>query len=109
GSGLLLVAVLEVHDNAVKGIACNQYQIFTVCATGAAALTSIEKFERIQLMVRAHHRISNGAGRLPDGRFVSVSRDRLLRIWSGGAAQAIKTPHSHSIKCVAVCPSTGLI
>ncbi|VBY40150.1 WD-repeat protein [Burkholderia pseudomallei] len=109
GCSVDLVEVLCPHDNAVKGVACNERHIFTVCATGAAAFTSIATFDRDRYLPRAHSRISNGAARLPDGRFASVSRDRLLRLWTDDRAVEIKTPNSHSIKCVTVCPTTGLI
>ncbi|MEO7494856.1 MAG: WD40 repeat domain-containing protein [Massilia sp.] len=106
---LTLAEEFRPHDNAIKGLACNERFIFTVCATGAAALTAIDSFKREQHLPRAHGRISNGAARMPDGRFASVSRDRLLRIWNGAEATEVETPHSHSIKCVAVCQATGLI
>jgi len=109
GRTLELVEVLRPHDNAIKGIAANGSQIFTVCATGAAAFTAIASFTRERLVLSAHDRISNGAALLPDGGFASISRDRLLRLWRGEQVRKIATPHTHSIKCVAVCPRTGLI
>lgn len=109
GRTLELVEVLRPHDNAVKGIAANGSQLFTVCATGAAAFTSIASFTRERLLPSAHDRISNGAALLVDGGFASISRDRLLRLWRGEHVRKIATPHTHSIKCVAVCPRTGLI
>lgn len=109
GRTLELVAVLRPHDNAIKGIAANARDLFTVCATGAAAFTTIASLTRERLLPRAHDRISNGAALLADGGFASVSRDRLLRLWRGEHVRTIVTPHTHSIKCVAVCPHSGLI
>lgn len=109
GRVLELVTTLRPHDNAVKGIAANGRDIFTVCATGAAAFTSIAGFTRERLLPSAHDRISNGAALLRDGGFASVSRDRQLRLWRAEQVREIATPHSHSIKCVTVCPHTGLI
>lgn len=103
------VEVLHPHDNAVKGIAANGSHLFTVCATGAAAFTAIGSYTRQRLVPAAHDKISNGAALLPDGGFASVSRDRSLRLWRGEQMRRIATPHTHSIKCVAVCPRTGLI
>lgn len=104
-----VVDKLLTHENAIKGLACNAEHIFTVCATGAAAFTPISTLAREKCLANAHRKISNGASRLPDGRFVSVSRDKVLRIWDGDVAEEVDTPHSHSIKCVAVCPVSGLI
>lgn len=104
-----VVDVLLTHENAIKGVACNDEYIFTVCATGTAAFTPIATLVRESCLANAHRQISNGASRLPDGRFVSVSRDKVLRIWDGDVAEEVETPHSHSIKCVTVCPVSGLI
>ena len=109
GRTLELVTVLRPHDNAIKGIAANDETLFTVCATGAAAFIAIASLTRERLLPRAHERISNGAALLADGGFASVSRDRLLRLWHGEHVRTITTPHSHSIKCVAVCPHSGLV
>jgi len=95
-----LVAAVQLHANAVKGIACNREHIFSVDATGAAALHRTDDLTLERLLQRAHLRISNGADSLPDGRFVSISRDRKLRIWNGDTPTVIDTPHTHSIKCI---------
>jgi WD40 repeat protein len=99
-NGVELVDIVQLHANAVKGIACNGARIFSVDATGAAALHRTADLTLERLLQRAHMRISNGADSLPDGRFVSVSRDRKLRIWNGDAPTVIDTPHTHSIKCI---------
>jgi WD40 repeat protein len=91
---------VELHANAVKGIACNGPRIFSVDATGAAAFHRTNDLGLEQRIPKAHLRISNGADSLPDGRFVSVSRDRKLRIWDGAMPTVIETPHTHSIKCI---------
>jgi hypothetical protein len=94
------VREVELHANAVKGIACNGPRIFSVDATGAAAFHRTNDLGLEQRIPKAHLRISNGADSLPDGRFVSVSRDRKLRIWDGAMPTVIETPHTHSIKCI---------
>jgi len=95
-----LVDVVPMHGNAIKGIACNGPRIFSVDATGAAALHRTGDLTLEQRVPKGHLRISNGADSLPDGRFVSVSRDRKLRIWDGLGPTIVETPHTHSIKCV---------
>ena len=107
--GVRHVQTAKLHGNAVKGLACNARHLFSVSATGAAALHALPSLGAGEVLHQAHDKISNGAVALPDGRFASVSRDRLLRLWSGTHATAVATPHSHSIKCVAACPLTGLI
>jgi WD40 repeat protein len=104
-----LVATLQLHDNAIKGLACNDRQIFSVCATGAAAWHRIDDLGCERRVADAHEKISNGAACLPDGRFVSVSRDRKLRIWAEQSATVVPTPHDHSVKCVAVSRDGSLI
>ncbi|MDT7689340.1 MAG: toxoflavin biosynthesis protein ToxC [Acidobacteriota bacterium] len=95
------VLTLKLHDNAIKGIACTDEYIFSVCATGAAAFHRVDTLERAEFISDAHEKISNGAAALPDGRFVSVSRDLKLRIWSMTSRRDVVTPHAHSVKCVA--------
>jgi WD40 repeat protein len=102
GDAIELVATVPLHANAVKGITCNGARIFSVDATGAAAFHRIDDLGLDQYVRKAHLRISNGADTLPDGRFVSVSRDRKLRIWDGAMPTVIETPHTHSIKCIRV-------
>jgi WD40 repeat protein len=110
GDAIELVNVVGLHDNAVKGIATNDTHLFSVCATGAAAFHSIDGLEPTLRVARAHEQISNGATRLSDGRFASVSRDRCLRLWSpSGVERTVATPHRHSIKCVTALPQEALI
>lgn len=95
------VATLSLHANAVKAVAVSGGKIFSVCAdTGASWFSAID-FSEISRAQEAHDRIANGCASLPDGRFVSVSRDHKLRLWDGTRATTIATPHDHSIKCAA--------
>lgn len=107
-----LARTVPLHDNAIKGLACNGRHLFSVCATSAAAFHDAKTFEPASSIPGAHDKIANGAACLADGRFVSISRDRKLRLWSPGSCQVIASPHDHSIKCVAVltaarCIATG--
>ncbi|MES2054304.1 MAG: WD40 repeat domain-containing protein [Pseudomonadota bacterium] len=92
---------IALHDNAVKGVACDGHTLFSVCATAAMARHDALTLDAIERLPEAHDKIANGAARLPGGGFVSVSRDRKLRLWTDAGCRAIATPHDHSIKCVA--------
>lgn len=97
---MTLVATLPLHTNAVKGVAVSGDVIFAVCADCSASWFSASGLIEIARKEAAHDRIANGCAGLPDGRFVSISRDRKLRLWQGTKATVIETPHTHSIKCV---------
>jgi toxoflavin biosynthesis protein ToxC len=101
--------MVRLFESAVKGVACNDGYIFSVCATGAAAFHSIAALSCVRQIPAAHDKIANGAAVLPDGRFVSVSRDRKLRIWSLADCRVIESPHDHSIKCVATSAGGDLV
>ncbi len=98
------VATLQLHDNAVKSIAASSHMLFSVCADGSAAWWSIATLRELFTKRDAHSRIANGCAALPNERFVSVSRDRKLRIWENFASTDLDSPHRHSIKCVAASP-----
>lgn len=93
---------VQLHDNAVKGLAASGPELFSVCATAAVALHDVRTGERLFEQANGHSKIANGCAILPDGRYVSVSRDLKLRIWTGGQAAVFETPHRNSIKCCAV-------
>jgi WD40 repeat protein len=97
-------ATLPLHTGAVKGVAVSGDRIFAVCADTAASWFSTEDFNEVAHVDAAHDRIANGCAALPGGRFASVSRDGMLRLWDGTAASAHPTPHDHSVKCVAASP-----
>ncbi len=92
---------LPLHANAVKGVAVAGGLIFAVCADTGVSWFDTDSLAEVGRLDAAHDRIANGCAALPDGRFVSVSRDRSLRIWSGLKATEVPSPHNHSIKCVA--------
>jgi WD40 repeat protein len=97
-----LVTTLRLHENAVKGVAFVDGRLFSVCADTSCAWTDAASHSVQYRLPRAHRRIANACAALPNGDFVSVSRDRMLRFWTGYEARAIDTPHRNSIKCVAV-------
>lgn len=94
-------AVVQLHENAVKGVAVAHGRIFSVCATGAASFHDAATYALMEHIADAHDRIANACVSLPDGRFVSVSRDRCLRIWDGTRSSRHVSPLPHSLKCVA--------
>ena len=96
-----LVATLQLHQNAVKGVAVSGDAIFAVCADCSASWFSVSSLSEVARVQTAHDRIANGCTSLPGGRFASISRDHKLRIWAGNQAEVVDTPHTHSIKCVA--------
>ncbi len=109
GRSLSHLATVALHENAVKGLAANGRHLFSVCATGAAAFHDLATLTSALELKGAHTKIANGAAALPDGRFVSVGRDLMLRTWSLEMSTAVKTPHDHSVKCVAVSPTGSLL
>lgn len=94
---------IPMHDNAIKGVCANAGTLFSVCATGAAALHSTQDFHLIRHLPEAHDKIANGCASLGGQGFASISRDLKLRIWQGEEVEVIATPHDHSIK--GVCAS----
>ncbi len=93
---------LQIHNNAIKGIAANTNTIFSVCADGAAAFYDGDSLARIEFFADAHDRIANDCDALEEANFVSVGRDLKLRIWNRADATVLSTPSNNSIKSVAV-------
>ncbi|GFM89697.1 hypothetical protein PSCICO_50960 [Pseudomonas cichorii] len=97
------VTSIQLHENAIKGIAADETFLFSVCATAAAAFHRISDFGLERYLDKAHARISNGCTRIEDG-FASIGRDLKLRLWRNGQDEVYDTPHQHSIKCIAISP-----
>lgn len=95
------VATISLHKNAVKAVAVSDGSLFSVCADTGASWFAVDDFRELARAKEAHDRIANGCAALPAGRFVSVSRDRKLRVWNGHEVSVICTPHERSVKCVA--------
>jgi len=98
---ILFVDEIKLHKNAIKGVACSEDTIFSVCADTATAYHSTDDFSCLKYIEEAHNKIANGCASLPGNRFASISRDLHLRIWKEFKAEKIATPHTHSIKCIA--------
>ncbi len=97
-----------MHDNAIKGISADEEFLFSVCANTAAAFHRISDFSEHAYSELAHERISNACTTI-DGGFASVGRDLKLRLWRAGKSEVFKTPHLHSVKCIAASPDRKLI
>ncbi|MFJ2380753.1 WD40 repeat domain-containing protein [Pseudomonas protegens] len=102
------VTQVRMHENAIKGIAADETYIFSVCATAAAAFFRIADFGLETYLDKAHERISNGCTQIQGG-FASIGRDLKLRLWRDGASEVFDTPHSHSIKCIAISRDRSMI
>ncbi|WP_224360274.1 WD40 repeat domain-containing protein [Hyalangium versicolor] len=102
--GIEYVATVQLHVNAIKGVACSEDTLFSVCATSTAAFHRTSDFSLVRRLDHAHDRIANGCVSLGSERFASVSRDKKLRLWRDGEAEVFDSPHHNSIKCVTASP-----
>jgi toxoflavin biosynthesis protein ToxC len=108
--GLRHVAEVQLHQNAVKGIAVSGDYIFSVCADTSVAWHSVRTLEPLRKLPNAHDRIANGCVGLGDGYVASVGRDLKLRLWSPDfTARVVETSHPNSIKCISASTSGQLI
>lgn len=107
---LVLVSSIKMHKNAIKGIACSDECIFTVCADAAMAVYETRSLKRCYYKPEAHQKIANACAWLRGNEFLSVSRDLKLRRWHMQrnidntclmSVETIDTPSLNSIKCVA--------
>jgi toxoflavin biosynthesis protein ToxC len=104
GDRLSLVATLPMSTSAIKGLATDGRTIFGTSANASVVFYSIETLAALSVVEDAHGQIVNGAACCGAGTFASVSRDLFLRIWEvweDGASSAYRTPHEHSVRCVA--------
>jgi len=97
-----LEQIVQAHRHAVKSVVSNGTHVFSVAADTSVAMRDARTLALVVEFRHGHTKIANGAAALPDGRFASVSRDRILRLWTPSGSTEIATPHQRSIKCVAV-------
>ena len=95
---------LRPHGNAIKGLAVSDGVLFSVSANTDIAWHDIGDFHELRRVPKAHERIANACVSLGSGGFASVGRDRMLRLWLPDGAQAVRTPHPNSVKCMAASP-----
>jgi len=96
----MLVTVLKIYENAIKGMVATDDRIFSVCASTAIAWHDIWDFKLIRLIPNAHDLIANGCCLAGPHGFASVGRDLKLRIWTNDQEEAYQTPHPNSVKCI---------
>lgn len=102
-NNLIFLKSVQLHSNAIKGISSNNEFIFSVSANRDAAFHNIETIELVKFHKQSHDLIANGADWLSNNKFVSISRDKKLRIWDNlSEIIEITTPHTNSIKCIKV-------
>lgn len=106
---LIHLRTMRLHNNAVKGIACDDEAIFSVCASGSATRMIIGQWEKPERLVGGHTKIANGVAAFVNGGFATVGRDLCLILWRNGASETIRTPLDRSLKCIAICADSGLI
>ena len=93
----------QLLKNAIKSIATYSGMGMAVGAARDLVWFNALTGEGVVYVPEAHEKIANGCAHLQDRKFVSVSRDRALRIFEFGSqrVQKINSPHNHSTKCVA--------
>lgn len=95
--------IIRLHNNAIKDIIGLNQQLISVCANG-----EICKYDILldyKLFVNGHNNIINSCAAINNKFFVTVSRDKKMKIWdieSFSCSKEIDTLHTHSIKAVAV-------
>ncbi|UNO38721.1 WD40 repeat domain-containing protein [Streptomyces sp. MST-110588] len=101
---------VPLHTNAIKGVAVSGDLLLSLCADGSATWLDISALRTCGSVDRSHEQVANGCVGLGDGDFASVGRDRIMRLWtSDRKAEAIPTPHTHSIKAIAADSGGRLI
>ncbi|MDF1760711.1 MAG: WD40 repeat domain-containing protein [Coxiellaceae bacterium] len=100
--GIDFICCKPIHKNAIKALAVNEHGVFSVSASGDAALHDRLDYKNLHWHNSCHHKIANDCIAINKQQFASVSRDLQLRIFSDTSIQKIKTPHKHSIKCMAI-------
>ncbi|MBV1859418.1 MAG: FHA domain-containing protein [Nannocystaceae bacterium] len=73
--------------------------------TGPIYVWSLSDPGRDPTVLEGHAGPVNGLSYLPDGRLVSISSDRSVRVWNVGAPQAVSTWTGHSDEVVALAVS----
>jgi len=101
----VVVRVIKLGCNAVKGIATCGDEIF--CGSADGTLTIVDGTHKAKKSMRqgAHDAILNGVATYQDG-FATVSRDLTMRLWDRNAnlKKIVQTRHPRSIKCIASNP-----
>ncbi|TDF35641.1 WD40 repeat domain-containing protein [Alteromonadaceae bacterium M269] len=106
GGKLQYVKCIDMHKNAIKGLASDGKTIMGVSADRATAIINISTLAVTSYWEDGHTQIANGCATLGAGQYCSISRDLKLRIWQeDGCSDTIDTPNKNSLKCVAASDS----
>jgi WD40 repeat protein len=103
-ASLRLEKEIKVYENAIKGIATNQDQLFSVCASTDIAWHNINDLSLVLKLTKAHEKIANACCKVGEYGFASVARDKTLCIWIDDLNESYQTPHAHSVKCIGASP-----
>ena len=107
---LVHVQDVQLHENAVKGVAVSDGVIFSACADQSVAWHDAATLTELHRVPTAHDRIANACVGLGGGEFASVGRDLRLRLWdSSFHCESLPTPLTHSIKCVSANSSGDVV
>ncbi|HWC83556.1 MAG TPA: WD40 repeat domain-containing protein [Pseudonocardiaceae bacterium] len=110
GDRLSFVEEVQLHENAVKGIAVSDGVIFSACADQSVAWHDATTLAELHRAPAAHDRIANACVALGGGEFASVGRDLRLRLWDKSFHnESLPTPLTHSIKCVSANTSGDIL
>ena len=93
---------LQVYENAVKGVTISEGRLFSVCANTDIAWHALETLSQHQYIRKAHEKIANDCCTIDDDHFATISRDKTLKIWNEKGHETFESPHSHSVKCMAI-------
>lgn len=93
---------VEMHKNAIKGLASDGQTIMGVSADRATAIMDIASLAVTAFWHDGHTQIANGCSVVERGLYCSISRDLHLRLWDQkGCCETILTPNQNSLKCIA--------
>ncbi|MGN6421815.1 MAG: WD40 repeat domain-containing protein [Asticcacaulis sp.] len=93
-----LVAAQRVFENAVKGLAASEREIFSLCANRKATIIDILTLRPSRSLDHTHDKIANACCYIKGQGFASVGRDRTLRLWFAEETSVYDTPHNRSVK-----------
>jgi WD40 repeat protein len=98
---ILPVSCDKIFENAVKGLAANELELFSVCANTHVAWQDITSLKLTAFLEHAHERIANSCCRIGKTGFASTGRDLKLNLYTNGSHTSHPTPHKNSVKCIA--------
>tara|TARA_B100000073_G_scaffold345068_1_gene353257 strand:+ start:7552 stop:9300 length:1749 start_codon:yes stop_codon:yes gene_type:complete len=103
-SDIIGFSSINIASDAIKSIASvDDRYCMAVCAKGDSILYDYDKLLTFKYP-EFHSKVANSCVAIDSDLFASVSRDLCLYLWDKHSLVGrIKSPHTHSIKCVAWC------